>query len=74
MLAVALNLSYRRGNGKNLLIYLLKLFLYMSGLTWSCLFYLVDVSEGGVLRGTVQVNPTWTESGIKPCRQTDISL
>lgn len=43
-------------------------------LTWYCWVYLVDVSEGGVLRGTVQVNPSWTEGGVEPCRHTDMSL
>lgn len=46
---------------------------FTKGFAKSCLVYLVVVSEGGVLRGTVQVDPTRTKNGVKPCRQTDIS-
>jgi len=45
--------------------------LWTSGLIWSRLVYLVNVSEGRVLRRTVQVHPAWSEGGVEACRQTD---
>lgn len=32
--------------------------------------YLMNVPEGGVLGGTIKVDPTWTKGGVETCRQT----